>query len=322
MSYEAGTDTMHPCGDGARTIAVLLSTYNGTIYLPEQLASIENQTYPHWRLVWRDDGSSDQTRALMGEFAARVGEARCQELKEPSGRLGVIASYLRLLRVAQEYPFVAFADQDDVWLPGKLARAVRFLQLTTDRPALYCGRQILVDHDLRLLGRSPSFRADIPFPSALAQNIATGCTILLNRQAACVIAKSQPPSDSVHDWWCYIVVSALGGPIFFDEAPHILYRQHGGNAIGWASVGTRIHRALHRRPSDVLQIVDTHAQAVQDSVPALPSDTNHKLEHIRRALRMPLATRLGLALRKDLRRQHWLGDLLMASWIATGRIPQ
>lgn len=165
------------------------------------------------------------------------------------------------------------------------------------------------------------FRADLPFPSALAQNIATGCTVLLNRAAADIIARSRPPQTSLHDWWSYIVVSAQGGSVVFDEAPCILYRQHPRNTVGSANIGTRIRRALHKKPSQVLQAIDAHAQAVLDSVPALPPEAADKLTHLRAALRMPFMARLAFALKLDLRRQSRIESVLMALRATTARLP-
>ncbi len=302
-----------------KTVAILLSTYNGERYLPEQLASFEAQSYPHWRLLWRDDGSEDGTRALLRAFADRVGEARCREVTGQDGRLGVQASFLWLLQGAQDYPFVAFADQDDVWLPEKLARAVRYMEgKEGDAPSLYCGRQLLVDETLRPLRLSPSFRADLPFPAPLAQNIATGCTMLLNRAACRAIAPTRPPEGSVHDWWCYIVVTALGGRVFFDDTPSILYRQHAHNVIGAANTRLRVWRALHKEPASVLRIIDAHARAVEDSVVGVPSDTLAKLARLRQALRGSFGKRIMFVLGGNLRRQRWSEGVLLAFWVLAG----
>ncbi len=305
--------------NGGKTVAILLSTYNGERYLAEQLASFEVQSYPHWRVLWRDDGSTDGTCALMREFATRVGAGRCQEITSHSSRLGVLESYLCLLRAAQDYPFVAFADQDDVWLPEKLARAVHHIEkMPESGPALYCGRQFFVDKALRPLRQSPKFRSTLPFPAPLAQNIATGCTMLLNQAAVRVIAKTRPPESSVHDWWSYIVVAALGGAVFFDEVPQILYRQHGANVIGGASVGRRVWRALRKKPALILHAMDAHAKALQDSVPGLPADINAKLARLRQALRGSFRERLWFVLRPNMRRQHWTGSVLLAFWLLAG----
>ena len=149
----------------APTITILLSTYNGAAYLAEQLASFEAQTHDAWRLLWRDDGSTDETVAMMRAFGERVGPRRCREAASSGPHLGAGESFLALLRDAsdEDAEAVAFADQDDVWLPEKLARAASALAAGGPRPLLYCARHYLVDQDLRgrklsvLPGRRPAF---------------------------------------------------------------------------------------------------------------------------------------------------------------------
>lgn len=304
-----------------RTVAILLSTYNGEAYLPEQLRSFEAQSYPYWRIVWRDDGSSDSTRAIMTEFMARVGNVRCREIGPHKERLGIRRSFFSLLKAAQDYPFLAFADQDDVWLPDKIGRAVQYIRsVSPSRPALYCGRQIIVDKDLRPLRRSPSFRSDLPVLSCFAQNIATGCTMLLNQRAAYLIAQTQSPEKSLHDWWSYIVVTTGGGHVIFDDVPCILYRQHEKNAVGSRSVGLRILQALHKRPISILGIIDAHVRAVNDSVPNLSPGAREDLAALARALRGTAWTRLRFVLTGRLRRQRPLESLLLNLWVLGGRI--
>ena len=120
-----------------------------------------------------------------------------------AGRLGASESYLHLVRVAcaDGNDIIAFADQDDVWLPEKLASGVAALTpLPQSAPALYCARQVLVDAQLRRVALSASLRRPPGFPAALTQNLATGCTIMLNRAAANLIAASRAPSGTMHDW--------------------------------------------------------------------------------------------------------------------------
>ena len=85
---------------------------------------------------------------------------------------------------------------------------------------------------------------------ALTQNVATGCTVMLNRAAADLIAASRAPGATLHDWWSYLMVSAAGGRVLFDAAPVVLYRQHEANALGApASFPQRALAALRRGPA-------------------------------------------------------------------------
>jgi xanthine dehydrogenase YagR molybdenum-binding subunit len=115
-------------GPASGRVAVLLSTYNGERYLPEQLGSLLAQTHRDWALLWRDDGSEDGSAAVVRDFAAEAAGGRCTEAAI-AGRLGPRESFFALLRaaLAGDFSGFAFADQDDVWLPRKLAAGLAAL---------------------------------------------------------------------------------------------------------------------------------------------------------------------------------------------------
>ncbi len=304
---------------GRRRIAILLSTFNGARYLPAQLDSLLAQTEQGWELCWRDDGSTDGTIALLQAFAAGAGQGRCRQI-ETDARRGITASFMHLLRSAPPLASIAFADQDDVWLPEKLARGVnRLTEVPTDLPALYCARQVLVDEELRRLRLSSPITRPPVFPASLTQNIATGCTVMLNQAAVRLIAGSEPPLGSLHDWWCYLVVSAWGGPILVDEVPTVLYRQHGGNAVGAPSTLTRRAFAAVRRGPDVfMQLFRNHVQALENQPGLLSPEALRELLIIADALRGGVTRRLRALLLAGLRRQSWQETVLFRLWFLLG----
>jgi glycosyltransferase involved in cell wall biosynthesis len=244
---------------------ILLSTYNGASFLKQQLESIFAQSDKNWHLLWRDDGSIDDTVAVIEQFMQDTGVERYQRILEPKGNVGVSASFFALLRaVPSDAARVAFCDQDDVWLPQKLARASEALSAIPDTiPALYCARQLLVGHDLRSLGLSPNAPRPKELRNALVQNIATGNTVVLNYAAIDRLKISRIPADTMHDWWAYLVVTATGGKVIFDSSPVILYRQHKCNVIGskqsWFS---RIFNALRRGPQRFLCSISANVNAL------------------------------------------------------------
>ena len=307
---------------GAET-AILLSTWNGGRFIAPQLQSLLQQAGADWHLFWRDDGSQDGTAAEVRRFGAGLAAPRCTELLEPGGRLGVTPSFLLLLRTALATSpgtrWFAFADQDDVWLPDKLARGSAALAAAGARPALYCARQQLVDAELRRQGLSLPVRRAPGFPAALTQNIATGCTVMLNRAAAELIASSVPPPLTIHDWWCYLLISAADGAVLFDDQPTVLYRQHGGNAVGapswWGRPRDRrvapravaFHGGVsrpHRRPARPVGVVVA-------SQPAPGRDD-------RRALRGGVLRRAACLGMPGLRRQTWQETALFFWWFLRG----
>jgi glycosyltransferase involved in cell wall biosynthesis len=212
---------------GAR-VKVLLSTYNGAPFLRELLDSLLTQSYENVFIDVRDDGSIDDTGCILDGYASKH-----PTIRTVSGdNLGVIGSYFTLLREAGDnFDFYSFCDQDDVWHPDKIRDAVvRLSQGDSDRPLLYCSRVEFVDEAMNRLGFSPIPRR-IGFGNALVENIAIGCTVVVNRKARELILSKEPGGMIMHDWWFYLIVSAFG-KVIYDERPNVRYRQHGGNVIG------------------------------------------------------------------------------------------
>lgn len=311
-------------------VAILLSTYNGATFLREQLESLLAQSHENWVLYWRDDGSSDATVEVLHSFAASAGQGRSVQLLHPEGRLGVTASFLSLLRAVTpslgEADAIAFADQDDVWLPQKLARGLAALHGPdargkdgTQLPALYCARQVLVDAWLNRIAVSERHCAPTGFPAALAQNVATGCTIMLNREAVRLVAASRAAPATLHDWWCYLVVTAAGGRLLQDDTPVVLYRQHGGNVIGaphsWWQRGLG---AIRRGPQVFMAVLRQHVATLREQPELLSSPARAELAAIARALDGHWWQRLAVLRIHGLTRQNWAETLVFRAWFILG----
>jgi len=301
-------------------VAILLSTYNGAPFLPEQLGSLAAQEgLGGTALLWRDDGSTDNTREILRGFKLPGGMVR--EAAELPGRLGAARSFLALLAAAPEAPFYAFCDQDDVWLPGKLARAMEHLaSLPADRPAFYCGRQQLVDAALQPLGLSPVPRRPLGFGNALGQNVATGCTMVLNAAARrLMVAAPPPPAGSIHDWWCYLMVTGAGGQVLFDPEPCILYRQHGRNVIGAApSMHRRAIGAMRRGAQAFLRLFYGHLDSLAEARALLTPDAMGRIALLRESRYQGPLARLRAAQRAGLYRQTLSEDLVLRAWLTLG----
>jgi len=307
----------------ATRVAILLSTFNGGRFLHDQLESFLDQTHEHWVLYWRDDGSTDATRAIMEGFARRAGQGRCVELADSGTHLGVIASFHHLLSAVihqiADTDVIAFADQDDVWLPPKLARGIVALG-ESHTPALYCARQRLVDTALKPLGLSTAPASVTGFASALIQNIATGCTMMLNSAAARLVARSQPSSATLHDWWCYLVVTGAGGLVVQDGEPMVLYRQHGGNLVGapgsWPRRGIA---ALRRGPGVFMNVLRQHVAALHRQPGLLTECAARDVAALHHALqRRSIPARLHALRLPGLVRQTWPETLVFRCWFLVG----
>lgn len=219
-------------------VDILLATYEGAAFLPEQLASLDAQTHRDWRLFLRDDGSSDGSPDIVREWAARTGR-ELVVVEDGDVRVGPAESFGRLL-ARSDAPYFAFCDQDDVWEPEKLSRLVEAAEAADGRPVLaHCDLRVV---DSTLSPLAPSFwrqqggdddlRRAAPGHRArlLFQNPVTGCAML--GDAALREAMLPMPADvSMHDWWAALT-AAYRGHIVPVDAPLVRYRQHGGNSVG------------------------------------------------------------------------------------------
>jgi glycosyltransferase involved in cell wall biosynthesis len=211
-----------------KKVQVLLSTFSGEDFLAALMDSLLQQDYPDVDILVRDDGSEDGTLSILSRYAS------LDNVTVFKGRnLGVPRSYFELIRMSSpSADYYAFCDQDDIWEKGKIARAVVLLErLPQDTPSMYCSGVTLVDEDLKVIGHSQTPRRGPSFENALVQNIATGCTIVINRASRQLLIEEIPKNARMHDWWMYLVASAFG-KVIYDPEPRILYRQHSSNVIG------------------------------------------------------------------------------------------
>src|SRR3989337_2643867 len=179
-------------------VQILLSTYNGTKYLKPLMESLLAQDYPHVEILVRDDGSNDSTLDLLQEYAATHTNIKVVT----SVNLGFARSFFKLLEISSSTAdYIAFCDQDDVWLQDKVSRAVKFLRSYQPwTPALYFSRLRVVDENLKPLGYTNLPRKKLSFRNALAKcPQGLGCTILLN-QAARRLLRDFPRQVYCHDW--------------------------------------------------------------------------------------------------------------------------
>ena len=215
-------------------ICVILSTFNSSKFIFDQIKSLEGQTGVRIECFVIDDFSD------ISEFnyLKKTLEKSSLEFKLVRNlkNVGPATNFIKALRnVWKNYDFFAFCDQDDVWEPFKLSRAVKCLgELKAGLPTLYCSRTTLVDSNLKFIGLSPLMRIKPSFGNALVQSIAGGNTMVFNQKAAKYISSSIDRTESLlaHDWWTYIIVTGVGGIVVYDSTPTLKYRQHAGNVVG------------------------------------------------------------------------------------------
>ena len=224
------------------TTAILMATYNGAAHLREQLDSILAQTDTDWTLYVHDDGSADETTAIIDEYARRHLQVRVLDYP-PAG--GACANFLSMVQRV-EARYYLFADQDDVWMPHKVERS-RLEMLSLERQ--YPGAPVVVHSDLsvvdgQLRPLSPSFmtltntRPELitTFDECVLPFV-TGCTMMFNAEARQAIVFPAREA-TMHDAWVALCCMSRGGVVSAIMEPLVRYRQHGTNAVGARDIST------------------------------------------------------------------------------------
>jgi rhamnosyltransferase len=215
-------------------VAVCLAAFNGMQYLREQTDSILAQVDVNITLFVSVDASSDGTEAWFTQL--QIQDVRVELLPVGDKFGGAARNFFRLLRQIDfsRFEYIAFADQDDLWQPEKIQRAVASLRehgadgYSSDVLAFWeSGRT-------RYIKKSyPQRRWDYLFESA-----GPGCTFVFTRAVALkmqVLLRgnvSQTSKVGLHDWFTYAFARANGYKWFIDDYAGLQYRQHGGNQVG------------------------------------------------------------------------------------------
>jgi glycosyltransferase involved in cell wall biosynthesis len=303
---------------GASHVTILMCTRNGARYLPDQLASFAAQSHADWSLRVSDDGSTDGTHDILTAFRDARPPGRVHILTGPQN--GSAANFLSLLdRAGAVDGPVAFSDQDDVWLPHKLARALQRMTAAAPlgAPVVYSSRTLHVGPDLGPGEGSPHHRRPPALANALVQNILSGHTLTLNAAAAQRIRRTVPAALAAgvpfHDWWIYIAAAALGLHIEIDDEPGVKYRQHSANLMG-ASRGGRsaLARARMLFGGAYRGWVDRNLAALAALPDPLPPENAALLAEVARWRQRPWPLRgLTAPRRLGLYRQTTTGDVML-----------
>lgn len=226
------------------SINVLMSTYNGEKYIREQIDSILAQQGVDIILYIRDDGSIDGTVNIIEEYSCSYENVI---FINPCNRknVGHIKSFLELMKFTvkdETTSWYAFADQDDVWLPEKLASGIglidRKLEATgkanSDICIFYYSNKIWTDKDLNVIHNDSKLDYQDDYLDFFAYPPVFGCTVIFNRTLLLKAVQMQFPERNGHDVFMFRLSCLMDSIIVSDTDAHILYRRHGNNASSGA----------------------------------------------------------------------------------------
>lgn len=208
-------------------VSVCMCSYNGERYIAKQIESVLLQLRSGDELIICDDGSTDSTIALIEGLATPQ-----ITLERNPSRLGVIGNFGKCIQLSTK-EVVFLADQDDVWLPGKVNKVTRIFMANPDVTLVLSNAQVIDGEDCLVAERYLHLRhgsqcSIIRALCNLAKNQYLGCAMAFKREMLdyCLPFPTDIP---MHDMWIGIVNDIYGKTFYLDE-PLIRHRQHGSNA--------------------------------------------------------------------------------------------
>jgi glycosyltransferase involved in cell wall biosynthesis len=235
------------------TFSVAMTTYNGAPYLEPQLASIAGQTRLPDEIVIGDDQSSDATPELVAAFARRHPDLRLR-FERNAERLGSNRNFEAVARRCTG-DVIVFCDQDDLWMPNRIARVAEIFESDPDVGYVACDGAF-IDGAGRLVGATLFSAVDFVGPERqeyrdggalrvlLRRNVITGAALAVRRETLLRALPFEP--GWVHDYFLGFALEALGRGVLLDDCL-IHYRRHQAQQLGVALPGALALLAAGRR---------------------------------------------------------------------------
>ena len=266
-------------------VEVLLATFNGELYLSEFLDSLLNQQGVRIHLRVSDDGSTDGTLNIIDSYKNKF--ASCEiysgPKKDPS------ANFFSLIEQAT-YDFVALADQDDIWLPSHLISSIKRLAVTPDMPLMTYSAVMEFGENLKTESIWPNRFPGEDIRTILTENLARGCTFVLNSKAINLIKFQQPENEIMHDWWILLLIYS-SGKVSWSTIPEVRYRIHENNAVGSKPVfSVRLKRFFENVKNRNWKIFNQVEELLKSYSWSMSGQKRHEIGSFVRDLDSPLLT--------------------------------
>lgn len=259
------------------SILIMMATYNGEEFLREQLDSILCQTVSTWKLLIRDDNSSDQTRAIIKEYEEK--DSRIKLIKNTSQHHGAYYNFFGLLNDVRQnenpFDFYMFADQDDIWDVNKLECLISYYyeKVKTKEPVLIYADMRIIDANGKMIANSMDQLMGIRYTnpiSAFMSHKVYGCNTLFNRELFEILPLLPYDAPELaflsHDNFT-TKTAALKGQVYFYNEPTMGYRRYGHNVTNKHEYNFAFKRIL-KRISKIDELAKDHALTYKQTLVA------------------------------------------------------
>ncbi len=206
-------------------ISVVMPTYQGEVYLRRQLDTILSQLSEKDELVISDDGSVDGTLSLLQEYQDSDNRIR---LFQGPGQ-GIKKNVEHLLKNARGR-YIFLADQDDIWLDGKVEKVLRAFEQQKASVVIHDARVFAGEKESGIQMESFfAFRnAGAGVVKNMIKNSYIGCCMAFRRELLSMILPI-PAQIEMHDQWIGVLGDYYAGKSYFLREALLLYRRHGAN---------------------------------------------------------------------------------------------
>jgi len=242
-----------------QNVSVVLCTYNGQLYIKEQLESILSQTIPPSEIIICDDGSNDDTVLIVNQYVAN--HPQIKFFQNPV-RLGYNKNFEKAIALASG-DYIAISDQDDIWVSTKIERLLD--GYTNDSQVVYCNSVRFKDSIKNASKPSKHYRRveGTQIRRLFLYNTVSGHALMLKRQ---ILNQVLPfPASGYYDWWIAMVACCNGGLSYVDDIL-VYQRVHNNN------------QSIKARPNDA-KSRDYKLEVVEQlqSVSLIPNISNQEL---------------------------------------------
>jgi glycosyltransferase involved in cell wall biosynthesis len=253
-------------------VSIVLGVYNGEKYLKEQINSILEQTYSSIELIITDDCSMDSTPNILREFAGKYDNVH---VYFNEANLGLVRNFEKAVKHAQG-EYIAFADQDDVWLPEKIQRLVDNIG---DNMLIYADSAYIDAYGRPMNKKLSDYRNPTSGRNLYIIDSESGIWVaahaMLFRRELLDLALPFTTCISHDTWIAYIAM--LKGTIGFIPEVLVLYRQHGDNMVG----GLGCHKRMKNHKTDTRQKATEKIDALLSRLPDTESEFREFLNEMR-----------------------------------------
>jgi glycosyltransferase involved in cell wall biosynthesis len=203
------------------TVSVVIPAYNAARFIEAAVDSVLAQSFQDIEVLVVDDGSTDETEALVSRYGSKI-----RYLRQNNG--GVAAARNRGIEES-DGRYVAFLDSDDAWLPKKLEHQITALERARECRACYSAIAVCTESLIPLtIQRSWRRGSALQDLLLLGNVIGSPSSVLCDRRLFSAIGSFDPNLSQCADWDMWVRMATVTEFVYLDE-PLVTYRQHGSN---------------------------------------------------------------------------------------------